>query len=123
MASIFFRLRNVPDDEASEVKQLLDDHSIPWYETSAGRWGISFPAIWLSDERDNQRARELLDAYQLARRQQLREEEAERLERGERNTILTQFISRPVQTILAIVIIAIVVYFSVSPFLSLHQSL
>ena len=123
MANIFFRLRNVPEDEADEVRQLLDDHSIPWYETSAGRWGVSFPAIWLRDERDQPRARELLDASQLARLQKFRHEQAVRRERGESASIFSQFLQKPVQTILAIAVIAIVIYFSVSPFLSLYQNL
>lgn len=123
MASIFFRLRNVPDDEADEVRLLLDEHSIPWYETSAGRWGIAFPAIWLSDDRDRQRARELLDAYQVERVQKLRDEQTELIERGEHSTIFSQFLRRPVQTIMAIVVIGIVIYFSISPFISLHKTL
>ena len=123
MANIFFRLRNVPDDEADEVRQLLDDHSIPWYETSAGRWGISFPAIWLSDDRDQQRARQLLDAYQAERVQTQRKEVSERLQRGEQLTILSQFLQRPLRTILAVVVILVVVYFSVTPFLSLYKTL
>ena len=123
MANIFFRLRNVPDDEADEVRQLLDDHSIPWYETSAGRWGISFPAIWLSDDRDQKRARQLLDAYQATRVQTQREEVAERRQRGEQATILSQFLQRPLRTILAIIVILVVVYISVTPFLSLYKTL
>lgn len=123
MANIFFRLRNVPDDEADEVRQLLDDHLIPWYETSAGRWGISFPAIWLSDDRDQKRARQLLDAYQAERVQTQRREVSERLQRGEQLTILSQFLQRPLRTILAVVVILVVVYFSVTPFLSLYKTL
>ena len=123
MANIFFRLRNVPDDEADEVRQLLDDHLIPWYETSAGRWGISFPAIWLSDDRDQKRARQLLDAYQAERVQTQRKEVSERLQRGEQLTILSQFLQRPLRTILAVVVILVVVYFSVTPFLSLYKTL
>lgn len=123
MAKIFFRLRNVPDDEADEVRQLLDDHSIPWFETSAGRWGISFPAIWLKEDRDNKRARELLDACQHARVQKVRIEEAERRQRGEHSTVASQFVQRPVRTVLAIVFIAVVIYFSISPFLSLYKSI
>ena len=47
MALLLFRLRNVPDDEADEVRHLLNENSIEFYETSAGNWGISMPAIWL----------------------------------------------------------------------------
>lgn len=123
MANIFFRLRNVPEDEADDVRQLLDDHSIPWFETSAGRWGISFPAIWLSDDRDQQRARELLDRYQLARLQTQRAEQAVRLERGEYRTVVHQFMDRPLRTILAIIVIGAVVYISLGPFITLHKTL
>jgi len=123
VASIFFRLRNVPVDEADEVRQLLDDHSIPWFETSAGRWGISFPAIWLSDERDKVRARELLDTCQQARVQTLRAEELERQQRGEQTTVMSQFLQKPVRTLLAFIFIAVVIYFSLSPFLSLYKTL
>jgi hypothetical protein len=119
VAKIVFRLRNVPDDEADEVRQLLDDNSIPWFETSAGRWGISFPAIWLNDDRDLQRARQLLDAYQSERVQSVRQAQSE----VPPVTMLTQFLQRPVRTLLALIFIAVVVYFSITPFLSLHKTL
>ena len=41
MSKLLFRLRNVPDDEAEEVRQLLEEHGIETYETDAGNWGIS----------------------------------------------------------------------------------
>jgi hypothetical protein len=123
VAKIFFRLRHVPDDEADEVRQMLDDHSIPWFETSAGRWGISFPAIWLKDDRDQVRARELLDACQQQRVEKIRSEEAERRQRGEHSTVMSQFIQRPVRTVLAVLFIAVIIYFSVTPFLSLYKTI
>ena len=123
MAKIFYRLRHVPDDEADEVRQMLDDHSIPWFETSAGRWGISFPAIWLKDDRDQVRARELLDACQQQRVEKIRSEEAERRQRGEHSTVMSQFIQRPVRTVLAVLFIAVIIYFSVTPFLSLYKTI
>jgi len=113
----------VPDDEADEVRQMLDDHSIPWFETSAGRWGISFPAIWLKDDRDQVRARELLDACQQQRVEKIRSEEAERRQRGEHSTVMSQFIQRPVRTVLAVLFIAVIIYFSVTPFLSLYKTI
>ena len=51
MPELLFKLRNVPDDEAEEVRQLLNDHEINFYETRAGGWGISMPGIWLPDDR------------------------------------------------------------------------
>ena len=45
MSKLLFRLRNVPDDEADEVRELLTQHSIEFYETGAGNWGISMPRV------------------------------------------------------------------------------
>ena len=36
-----FNLRGVPEDEAEDIRQLLDEHEIEFYETSAGNWGVS----------------------------------------------------------------------------------
>lgn len=67
MAILLFRLNDVPSDEAHEVRELLDAAGIPFYETSAGNWGISVAAIWLPEEDDFVRARLLLDDYQQQR--------------------------------------------------------
>lgn len=68
MAKLLFHLRHVPDDEADEVRQLLTTHELDWYETRAGLWGLSAPALWLRDADQYPRARSLLDDYQQTRR-------------------------------------------------------
>ena len=73
MAKLLFTLRNVPDDEADEVRALLTAHDVDWYETAAGLWGLGAPALWLRDASQYPRARGLLDQYQQARRDQARE--------------------------------------------------
>ena len=62
-----FRLRNVPDDEAEEIRNLLKHNHIDFYETPAGNWGISMPAIWLNDDDQLERAKELIKEYQQHR--------------------------------------------------------
>ncbi len=69
MAKRLFDLRNVPDDEADEVRALLTTHALDWYETAPGPWGISAAGLWLRDPDDYPRARALLDAYQRERRE------------------------------------------------------
>jgi hypothetical protein len=39
MAKILFRLNGVSDEEANDVRELLANHAIDFYETSAGNWG------------------------------------------------------------------------------------
>lgn len=122
MARIFFRLRLVPDDEADDVRQLLDDSRIPWYETSAGRWGVSFPAIWVRDDDDLPRAREILSTYQIERKNRIQDELQQSQARGEHDTVLSRLLRRPVQGIAVLAIIAVIVYFSVRPFFSILES-
>ena len=73
MAKIVFRLRHVPDEEADAVRQLLSDHQIDFYETSAGRWGISMPALWVADSNDFNQARQLIDQFQEQHQQTMRQ--------------------------------------------------
>lgn len=67
MSILFFNLRGVPNDEAEAVRDLLNLHDIDYFETSAGMWGISLPAIWLYDQDDLPAARQLFDEYQQQR--------------------------------------------------------
>ena len=39
MAKILFRLNGVSDDEANDVRELLSNNAIDFYETSPGNWG------------------------------------------------------------------------------------
>ncbi|REG82403.1 DUF6164 family protein [Marinomonas pollencensis] len=50
MATLVFRLKYVPDEEADDIRQLLFDNDIPFYETSAGRWQISLAGIWVKEK-------------------------------------------------------------------------
>ena len=67
MTLLLFNLRGVPEDEADEVRELLTEQDIDFYETSAGNWGMSMPALWLRDVADLEKARQLLNAYQQQR--------------------------------------------------------
>ncbi|MFT6286745.1 MAG: hypothetical protein ACJA09_001497 [Alcanivorax sp.] len=68
MAVLIFRLHSVSDEEAQDVRDLLSDNSLDAYETSAGRWGLSTAGLWLVNNSEKIRARELIDTYQLERR-------------------------------------------------------
>lgn len=121
MAKILFRMRQVPDDEADEVRQLLDDNAIDWYETDAGRFQISFPAIWLRDESQEPRARQLIDDYQQRRAARLRDEHERNIANGEVETFTRKIASNPVPMILALLAIAFILYISINPFLALNK--
>ncbi len=67
MSKLLFSLRGVPEDEAFEIKELLTEKNIDYYETSAGNWGISMPALWLSNNEQFDEAEKLLNSYHQTR--------------------------------------------------------
>lgn len=119
MAKILFRLRQVPEDEADDVRQLLDQHAVDWYETSAGKFQISFPAIWARDDDDEPRARQLIETYQLKRAREFRSRHAERQASGEAETFFTRVFSNPLPVVLTLLFVMFILYVSISPFVSL----
>ena len=118
MSKLLFRLRNVPDDEADEVRELLTQHSIEFYETGAGNWGISMPALWMRDESRFEEARAVLEAYQQERTQRMRDEYEELIKLGQADSMLTSFRHHPVRFIAFSLLIAAVLYLSISSFFS-----
>lgn len=116
MSKLLFRLRNVPEDEAHDVRELLSQHDIEFYETSAGNWGISMPGIWLPNDSDYGAARSLLDTYQQERSQRLRAEyELERAE-GRAETQWQRLRKEPAKVIGYLTVIAILLYLSIRSF-------
>lgn len=83
MTKLLFRLNGVPEDEADDVRALLEQHQFDVYETNSGRWGITTAAIWLRNDDDFEYARSLIDDYQSHRTQQQRQDYEARQQRGE----------------------------------------
>lgn len=119
MAILLFRLNGVPEDEAADVRALLDEHRIEYYETESGRWGISLAAIWLKDESQLKRARELIDDYQQRRFASAREEYERRRSAGEVETLLGRALREPLRFLLYLAAILLILYLSLMPFLGL----
>ena len=117
MAVKLFKLRNVPDDEAEEVRQLLADHEIDFYETYAGGWGISMPAIWLQDATQLTQATALIDAYQERRTTQARTEYAQLKQQGQHRTVPDKIRENPVRFVLLFMLSLFILYISLAPFL------
>ena len=116
MSRLLIKLRHAPDDEIDDIRRLLQEHRIDFYETQAGPWGISAPGIWLKQDDDYERAKALLDDYQERR---FREQRAdyERLRRaGEHRTFLQNLAENPVQVVMYSLIVGLILYFSISPF-------
>jgi hypothetical protein len=118
MAKLIFKMRDVPDDEAEEVRSLLEENQIEYFETSAGNWGVSMPALWLKDEAQFSRARELIDEYQSQRSERIKQEYSESLESGEAKSMWNSFSENPVRFAAYLALISAVLFISLEFFLS-----
>lgn len=119
MSALLFKLRYVPDDEANDIRELLETNSIEYYETSAGNWGISTPAIWLINNNDLQKAKSLIKIYQQERSTVQREAYAKLKHSGEHKTFIDIFKDNPYRFIAYLVFVLLIIYFSIKPFLNL----
>ena len=119
MAKIIFRLQHVSNEEADEVKSLLTEHGMDFYESPAGNWGISMHALWLNDESQYARAKQLIDEYQLERSQRIRLEKQQQIENGEYETFVQRLLNRPVQVLVTAAFILFILYVSIMPFIEI----
>jgi len=117
MAVKLFKLRNVPEDETEEIRQLLQQQEIAFYETEAGGWGVSVPAIWLHDASQFEQASALIDDYQ--RQRLLRARAAYQLQKDERRhvTMADKIRQQPLQAILFFLMSLFILYVSLAPFI------
>jgi len=119
MAIMLFKLRFVPEDEAQDIRELLSDNEIDYYETSAGVMGISLPAIWLKNESQLEQARKLIDQYQEKRAEHARHDYENQKKDGTTKSVLDMFKQSPGQFIGYLLAIIALIYFSVILFLNL----
>ena len=116
MAVLIFKLRYVPEDEAHEVRELLSDNDIDFYETTAGVFNISMPGLWLKNEEQLQKARKLIDEYQQSRQDRVRKDYELRQRQGSARTFMDMFKEAPVSYISYILAIILICYFMISLF-------
>jgi len=113
MSILFFSLRGVPEDEAEDVRALLIENNIDFYETSAGSWGISTPALWLYQPEDLEKIKPVFTAYQQQRALTQREIYRELKARGEIAGFFKHNLKKPLQFIIYSGIIVLMIYVSV----------
>ena len=114
MSVLIFRLNNASEEEAIEVRELLQRHDLSFYESSAGRWGISVAGLWLHDENQKHRARELIEQYQSERKQHFEHWWAE--QPSFLASLWRSFLARPIPFVLTVILLLAIVFISLSPF-------
>ncbi len=64
MSVLIVRLNGVLDDEAVEVRALLDEHGFQDHETTGGFLGLGVAGVWLMDPDQEAAARRVIDTDQ-----------------------------------------------------------
>ena len=121
MATLLLNLRGVPDDEAAEIRALLEERRIPFYETPPSRWGVSAGGIWIRRPEDVAPARSLMAEYQAGRLHKARAEHRAAQEDGRARTVWKSFREDPLLAVAAVLGIAFVITVLALPFLLLRR--
>jgi hypothetical protein len=119
MAKLLFDLRNVPDDEADEVRELLDAGQIAFYETKPAAWGLFAGGIWVVDETAMETARAMLADYQLQRQQKARDDYRLARRQGTVETFWTALRREPGKVAVLIFAVGFILALTVLPFILL----
>jgi len=117
MATLLLNLRNVPDDEADEVRALLTGHGIDFYETPPSFWGVSAGGFWLPGPAQEPQARALLATYQQERGERVRAERELALREGRAPGTWAGIRERPGQALAAVIGIVLMLAVATLPFL------
>jgi len=119
MSALIFRLRNVPDDEAEAIRNLLNERGIDWYETGAGNWGIAMPGLWVGNDAQVDMARQLISQYQQnhAATQRKLYEQQEQL--GQNATLTQRLVEHPFRSVGIILFCLFILYVSIHPFIQM----
>ena len=117
MSKLLFKMRYVPEDEAQEVRDLLQKNNIEFYETFAGNWSISVPALWLSHDEQFEEARKLIEEYQSDRTARVKQRFLDQKIKGGKLTVITVFLQDPLRFIFSLLAIFFVLYLSLRFFL------
>lgn len=112
MAVLIFKLRYVPDDEAQEVRELLSENAIDFFETTAGVLGMSVPGLWVKNPEHVESARQLIDDYQ-----QQRQDRARQAFQSRPRTFMDLFRESPVRYISIVLVILLIAYIMVFTFI------
>ncbi len=119
MSRLLLNLRHVPDDEADDVRALLEEKGIAFYETTPSPFGISAGGIWVQNDADFAEAKRAFDDYEQQRSARVRAEYAEARRAGTAQTFLGVLREDPLHVVMTLLGILIVLGVVALPFILL----
>ncbi len=108
MSKLLLNLRNVPEDEADDVRTMLENRNIAFHETSPSMWGISSGGIWVTEDADFTDAKRGMADYQQQRGARARDEYAAAKRAGTAETFGSVVREQPARVALLVVAILLV---------------
>lgn len=116
MSVLLFRIgHHVPDDELHEIRLLLNEQGIHWYETTSGYWRVGLAGIWLHDPEQEAEARALLEAYQQQRLERAQQEQATMQAEGNTPRFVDRLIRQPFRMLGVLLALLLIVLVSLIP--------
>lgn len=116
MSKLLLNLRGIPDDEAADVRALLDAKQIVYRETRPSPFGISAGGIWVIDAADFAAAKRAFDDYERERNVRVRAEYAAAKQAGTAETIVTLLRDDPLRVVMTVLGILIILGLVTVPF-------
>ena len=113
MPKLLLNLRLATDEEAAEIRELLDQHEVDWYETQPGFWGISAGGIWLRDLERATEIKALLQVYQQERVIRIRAERAQEISEGRAPTFIGELKANPGRMLVQLLAVALLIALTV----------
>lgn len=120
MPTLLLNLRDVPDDEAEELRALLDAHAIEWYETRPSLWGVSGGGLWAVRDDQVADAQARLDAYHATRAGLAQAQRADDRRAGRIESSWLGWRRQPLQTLVAVAGILLMLAVTLLPFVLLR---
>lgn len=117
MPHLLLNLRDVPEDEAGQVRALLAAEGLEYYETRPSLWGVSAGGIWLVEQGEAARAKALLADYQARRAVQARQAREQARGEGRLPGPWSAFRRDPVRALATVLGILLMLAVATLPFL------
>ena len=95
-----------------DIKQLLTDHQISFYETQEGRWQVSLAGLWVKDKEQAQQALALIQEDQATRSKGMIEPSLKEFLYG----YLEHTKQNPVESLFTLIAIVLIISLSIFPF-------
>lgn len=117
MARLIFDLRDVPDDEADDVRALLESADIAFYETRPAALGLFAGGLWVADDGLVQAAKSRIAEYQQARQLRVRAEYQAALRDGSAESSWQSIRRQPVKALGLLLAALLIAAITVLPFI------